>query len=103
MGTGVIPNKTPDVNTKIADQVNEERKLIQDRLYTLYYHFKTSHPLSLVFQFKGTLPAAIERGQLHCRRCNYKFIKVRPFLVDLDEREKRLNEGAYGGENEQDL
>jgi len=42
-----------------------------------------------------SLKAAIERGQQHCIKMAYKFIKVRPFIVDLDERERRRNEEGY--------
>ena len=65
------------------------------RTFILYYHFRAAAPLTLVFEHKGDLKSAIERGQSHCTRMNYRFIKVRPFIVDLDEREKRRNEEDF--------
>lgn len=67
-------------------------KDLKNRSYTLYYHFRGSIPLTLHFEYDGGWKAAIERGILHCQRMNYRFIKVRPMIVDLDEREKRRNQ-----------
>ncbi len=33
---------------------------------------------------------AIERSKLHCERMRYKFLITRPYIVDLDEEEKRM-------------
>ena len=60
------------------------------RVYTLYYHYRASAPKTLVFEFKGSFNEAIERGRAFCARVNYRFIKVKPFIIDLDEREKRI-------------
>ena len=67
------------------------------RTYVGFYHFRAAAPLSMVFEYAGELKEAIERFKIHCERCNYRFIKVRPFIVDLDEREARINgqEGYY--------
>jgi hypothetical protein len=65
----------------------------KSRTYILYYHFRAAAPLTLVFEHVGTFKEVIERAKLHCIRANYRFIKVRPFVVDLDEREKRINSG----------
>ena len=65
-----------------------------ERTFILYYHFRAAKPLDLVFTFDGNLPEAIERGKKHCTVMNYRFIKVRPFIVDLDEREARRNVGS---------
>lgn len=85
---------------------NAAGKLEYTRSFTGFYHFRAAAPLSLTFELKGkspddiTLPKAIERFKLHCQRVNYRFIKVRPFIVDLDEREARINQGdlVYGDE-----
>ena len=70
------------------------------RSYTLYYHYRNSRPQELHFEYEGDLKNAIERGQEHCIRMNYKFIKVRPLIVDLDDRERRRNEGIFNEETE---
>ena len=70
----------------------------QERTYILYYHFRAAKPLDLVFTYHGTLPEAIERGKQHCERMQYRFIKVRPFIVDLDEREVRRNQEEFSHE-----
>jgi hypothetical protein len=69
--------------------------------YTLYYHYRASRPLEFIFIFEGDLKKAVTRGRRHCEAMNYRFIKVRPTIVDLDDRERRKNE-AEGGELAED-
>jgi len=65
------------------------------RSYILYYHYRYSKPQELGFEIAGDLKAATERAQRHCLVMNYRFIKVRPFIVDLDDRERRRNEETF--------
>lgn len=65
------------------------------RTYILYYHYRAAAPLTIVFQHPGSFKDAVERAQLFCKKVNYRFIKIRPFIVDLDEWEKRINEEEY--------
>ena len=66
-------------------------KLDKPRTYILYFHHKASAPQTKVFEFTGTFFEAIDRGKKHCELMNYRFIKVRPFIVSFDEQEKRHN------------
>ena len=65
------------------------------RTFTLYYHYKASIPLTIHFEFDGDLRAAAARGLDHCKVMNYRFIKVRPLIVDLDLREQRRLDEEY--------
>jgi hypothetical protein len=88
MTTPVINSTTDSKNISLAPK---DRKF---RTYRLFYHFRAAAPLDLVFEHEGTFHEAIDRAKLHCQKMNYRFIKVRPFIVDLDEREKRVNDGV---------
>lgn len=63
-------------------------------LWTLWFRAGGNpHSQCLHFQFETVDPRrAYERGKLHCERMNYRFVKVEPFLVDLDHRENFLNQ-----------
>lgn len=65
------------------------------RTFTLYYHYKASVPLTIHFEFDGDLRAAALRGLEHCKKMNYRFIKVRPLIVDLDLREQRKTDKEW--------
>jgi hypothetical protein len=78
--------------TQVKPAIENSTPVYKLRSYTLWYHFRTTKPQELHFELAGPLPMAIERGIVHCQRMNYKFIKVRPMIVDLDEREARRND-----------
>ena len=63
----------------------------RERFYILYYIYQNrrTEPKTKVFPFKGPLAQAIIRGRNHCEKMNYKWITVRPFIVDLEEQEER--------------
>lgn len=88
------------MSTNLSNETGTGVKL-KKRSYILYYHYRLSKPQELGFEMMGrtdeeiSLKKAIERGQRHCLTMNYKFIKVRPFIVDLDEREKRRNDEGF--------
>lgn len=59
-------------------------------LWKLFFKAGMNPRCELVFPFNGTKEDAIKRGREFCLRVNYKFIHVEPFLVDLDESEKKF-------------
>jgi hypothetical protein len=88
------PTNAPEVETKAQD-AKVDQNLNKSRTFILYYHFRAAAPLTKVFEFDGTLKDAVARAELHCKRMNYRFIKVRPFIIDFDEQEKRRNDEGY--------
>ena len=90
----------PDTTTTLNPSLNssQNKSLNHKRVFILYYHFRAAAPLTLVFEHQGDLRSAKERAELHCKRMNYRYIKVRSFIVDLDEREKKRNEEGFDQE-----
>lgn len=61
-----------------------------ETLHVLFYiHGNSRHIQNVNFSFNGTFKEAIARGRQFCERMGWKFIKVEPFLTNLEEREKR--------------
>jgi hypothetical protein len=69
------------------------------KLWILIYHFGATFPNTLNFPFDGTMTEAMQRAREHCDVMGYRFIKIRPFIVDLDDRERRKKEGKYADES----
>jgi len=63
------------------------------RMWTLYYRYGTVPQLQKTFIHEGDLLAAINRAREHCVKMGYRFICVRPFLIDLEEQEQRRLKG----------
>ena len=63
------------------------------RIWTLYYRYGAVPYLHKNFNCDGSMLDAINRARQHCIVMGYKFICVRPFLIDLDEQERRREEG----------
>ncbi len=59
----------------------------KNRSFVGWYLQGNMHPIFKIFEFKGTLPEAAVRFQKHCRVMEYKYIRVRPHVVDLDQQE----------------
>lgn len=59
-------------------------------LWRLFYKRGMNPRAEAVFPFKGDKDQAIKRGREFCLRCNFKFIHVEPFLIDLDETEREF-------------
>lgn len=59
------------------------------RYYYLWYSVRGSNMLQKIFEFKGDLQEAITRGRKHCEVMHYRFSRVRPAIVDLDDQEMR--------------
>lgn len=58
------------------------------RSFCLWYMQGSLAPLIKFWEMSGTLPEAIERAKTHCRIMGYKFVRVRPHIVDLEEQER---------------
>jgi len=76
-----MSEKTSIINTK--------------KLWTLYYHFGNTIPQTLNFPFDGSMSEAAQRAREHCVIMGYRFIKIRPFIVDFDDRERRKKSGEH--------
>lgn len=62
----------------------------KERIYIL--HFRQGNQVQIKhFNFTGNLKDAAERAKIHCERMGYRFIFVRPFVVDLDHQESMKN------------
>lgn len=69
-----------------------------ERSYVLYFLHRNRYtePKFKMFKIKGLLRDAVARAHKHCEIMNYRFISVRPFMVNLDEQEERkLNNPDY--------
>ena len=60
--------------------------------YTLYYRQGNNpHPQQLTFMLNSPkLQDAVRRAQRHCEVMNYRFVSVKPTVVDLDREENFL-------------
>lgn len=81
--------------TASAANVPVDPATLRERVFILFYHYRASAPQQRVFNHKGDLPTAIERGSEHCKKMGYRFIKVRPFIVDLDSIEKSREDSNW--------
>lgn len=61
-----------------------ETPLTRERVFIGFYHFKASRPHERQFYHKGDLASARDRFYQHCTIMGYRFISVRPFIVDLE-------------------
>lgn len=58
------------------------------KLWILWYrHSVNPHAQFKCFEFDGDLRAAVVRCQKHCEVMGFRFIMVRPFVVDLTDEE----------------
>lgn len=68
-------------------------------VYTLDYNMSQG-PQRIAFEIAGNFQAAVTRAKAYCTAMGYRFITVRPWLVNLDESEKRksiynnINDGS---------
>lgn len=77
-----LPNGLPQVDPTIANR------------YVLYYREgQNPHPQMAFFDLSGDFRQVIMRVKRHCELMNKRFINVRPFLMNLDDEEKRI--GRY--------
>ena len=81
-----MPAPAPTLPTGIL-QVGESE------IFTLYYRQGMNpHPMQKNFRFPGEFKYAIERGKNHCENMGLRFISVRPFIINLENEEKRNQE-----------
>ncbi len=76
---GLPDNKSQQ---EIADTVAQAANL-----YVFYYRHGVNPGLSKIFYFSGGFKEAKSRAEKHCGIMGYKFIWIRPFIVDLDAEE----------------
>lgn len=69
------------------------------RIYQLWYAYSNLAPQIKCFPFKGDMKSAIARARLHCEKMNYRFLRLRPLIVDLDEQEQRRAQNEFDEEN----
>lgn len=68
--------------------------------YILYYRQgQNPHPQFFIFNHPASenMRAVVDRVKRHCELMNYRFVNVRPFLVDLAEAERRVGQTAELG------
>ncbi len=87
----------PGLPADLGEPVITEGILLSD-VFSMYYR-KGNDVLNLQFQCKRPssdcpprehFRIAVERAKRHCDMMRYKFLWARPFVVDLDEEEKRM-------------
>jgi hypothetical protein len=90
---GLAPVLPIDVKPKVnlEDKFREHLR----RVYLLYYHYGTVPWVIKGFFFDGPMKDAIIRAREHCLRMGIRFIKIRPLVVDLEEQERRKEQGEY--------
>jgi hypothetical protein len=66
---------------------NEKNSTGKLRSYTLWYIQGNLAPLFKTFEIVGTLHDAMVEGRRHCEAMGIKFLRVRPFMVDLRHQE----------------
>lgn len=54
----------------------------------IYLHGRNHNALFKHFHFSGTLKEAVERGKKHCEVMGYRFLRIDPFISDLDGDER---------------
>jgi hypothetical protein len=87
--------------TTTAKEIKKEVTLPDNKERFFILHFvslnrpSTSRPGTRVFPFKGNLIEARSRARNHCEIMNLRYINVFPFIVDLDDIEKRKTGGSY--------
>ena len=67
----------------------------EPRIWALYYMFGTSSPQQKLFSFDGDMQGATMRARKHCEIMHYRFIRVRPGIVDLDYQESQYMNGKW--------
>lgn len=67
--------------------------LTRERVFVGFYHFRSSRPHERVFYHMGDVKSAKDAFYEHCKIMNYRFISVRPFIVDLKSIEDSRNDG----------
>ena len=64
-------------------------------LYTLHCIRNAPHVMSKVFRMEGPMPDIIAKCKHYCEMMRFRFLRVEPFLVNLQE-DLRKNVGLEG-------
>jgi hypothetical protein len=68
------------------DDVETQTEL--KNVYTIIWK-DGSNLITRNFNFVGALPQAIDRAKMFCEKMRYKFIHCQPFLLNMEQLEKR--------------
>ena len=78
----------------------DEPEVVQPTDIFIIYYRSGSNMLSCNFHFKKPAEtmnardhfrAAVERAKLHCERMRYRFNFCTPYIIDLEEAERRMS------------
>jgi len=81
--------------TDTKDPLDTPLKGKEARFWTLWYRFGTIPVATKSFIFDGNLQDATMRARKHCEVMKYRYIFVRPMIVDLDYQEELFIAGKY--------
>ena len=85
MANNLPANESPKIIPPVTGEFPDSAKE-RERIFVL--HFKHQNQIKQKnFNFRGPLKEAIERGKDHCNKMGYRFVLVRPFVVDLTHQE----------------
>ena len=82
----------------LVDKQHDDILIAKDgapRYWILYYRFGNVPQLTKGFRLDGGIQEAINRGRKHCDLMDYKFLLVRPMVVNLDYQERLREEGKW--------
>lgn len=85
---GLPPAETTiELNDSLTKLEQVEAKKI---MYVLHYRKGDNpHPMTKYFFVAGDISIAMARARAHCDNMNFRFLRIDPFLSDLEADEKR--------------
>ncbi len=83
-------DKAPETLKELANIAHSE-----PRFWTLWYRFGTVPIATKSFIFDGNLQEATTRARKHCEIMKYRYVFVKPMIVDLDYQEELFIAGKY--------
>lgn len=70
----------------LEQPVTETKKI----MYVLHYRKGDNpHPMTKYFFINGDISVAMARARAHCDNMNFRFLRIDPFLSDLEADERR--------------
>jgi hypothetical protein len=97
--TKIEPKSTPTLQA-LQKELDDLKIRVEKRAYTLWYRYRATAPFSKNFYYEGDLHDAAEAGRRHCQIMGFRFVIVRPFIIDLRNQEARKLSNEY---DEQDI
>ena len=82
-----VPNPTPGIPDAVAIAESVATLAAGGNLFCMYYRHGVNPGLTKIFYYSGNFQEAKKRAESHCGIMGYKFIWLRPFVVDLDAEE----------------